>query len=206
MKIKSPPKIGIPYVDACFQFDYEEFNEPRRWHELPAMREIPDLAFIDKKKALIAAETALQGNTDYSFLYYWTAKLRGEMGYPGEPQKTYLEGLHKGRNKPMLCGGLAMWEFQQENLAEAVKWWIQSCAIQMSCRLSTDSFSLLNLAYIAEGLQIPECQALLYREAQALQSVKFDSLGAAQRYQLAARQGNNPIKTAIKLLCVFYTA
>ena len=178
MNIKAPPRTGDTYVDTCFQFDYEEFGDSRRWHEIPSMREIPDLAFMDKKKALSVAEAALVENPDYSFLYYWIAKLRGELSYPGEPKNTFLEGLQKGCNKPMLCGGLAMWAFGQQNLAEAVKWWIQSCAIQMGCKLSNDSFSLLNLAYIAEGLKLPKCQTLLYQKAQALQSVKFDSLGA----------------------------
>ncbi|MEN6594842.1 MAG: hypothetical protein ABFC31_07860 [Clostridiaceae bacterium] len=205
MKIKSPQLTGDLFVDDCFHFEFEEFSDPRRWFSLPIIRDIPDLASTDKKKALSIAESLIQEYSDYSFLYYWIGKLKGELGFSGEPNITYLDGLKKGCNKPVLCGGLAIVAFEKRNLAEAVKWWIQSSAIQLSCHLSTDSFSLLNLAYIAEGLHLSKCQAFLYHEAQSLQSVKFDNIGAAQRYSLASQQGNNSIKTAIKLLCSFYT-
>lgn len=204
MKVKTPPPTGILYVDVCYQIDFEEFSEPRRWQNIPRMREIPDLAFGDKQKALAAAESALREFSDYSFLYYWVAKLRGEIGFPDEPIATCLEGLQKGRNKPMLCGAIAMYEFSRFNLGHAVKWWIRSCAVQLDCRLSTDSFSLLNLAYIAEGLGLPQCQAPLLREAQLLQSIQFDAVGAEERYHLARTQGTVPMRKAIQLLCDFY--
>ncbi len=204
MQIKSLASTGDPYVDDCFHFDFEEFEEPRRWAAMPGIKDIPYIADTDKQKALTAAEAALKDNPDYSFLFYWIAKLRGSLGMPGEPQKTYLEGLQKGRNKPILCGGLAMHAFEHGDLAEAVKWWIKSAAIQFSCKLSVDGFSLLNLAYIAEGLHMPECQAPLLKAAQQLQSISFDAIGANERYHLALTQGNDSIKTAFDILCMFY--
>ena len=204
MKVPTPPLTGILYVDTCYQIDFEEFDEPRRWNDIPRMRELPDMAFYNKEKALTVAEAALQEYADYSFVYYWVAKLRGEIGFPGEPIATCLEGLKKGRNKPMLCGAIAMFEFSRFDLGQAVKWWLRSAATQFGCRLSTDSFSLLNLAYIAEGLDLPDCQKALMSEAQRLQSVKFDPVGAEQRYHLARTQGSAPIKKAIQLLCDFY--
>ncbi|MEN6313833.1 MAG: hypothetical protein ABFD25_06260 [Clostridiaceae bacterium] len=204
MIIKSPKPTGDLFVDECYQFEFEEYSDPRRWFSLPIVKDIPDLASTDKRKALAIAESLMQDYSDYSFLFYWIGKLKGELGFAGEPSFTLLDGLKKGRNKPVLCGGLAINAFEKSNLSEAVKWWIKSCAIQLSCHLSTDSFSLLNLAYIAEGLHLPVCQKFLYQKAQALQSVKFDSIGASQRYTLAKNQGSRSIKAAIKLLCSFY--
>ena len=204
MIIKTPQKTGDPYVDSCFQFDFEEFDEPRVWHEIASLKDIPLIADTDKNKALAIAEAAIQEFKDYSFLYYWIGKLRGQLNYAGEPKKTYLEGLQKGRNKPILCGGIAMWEFEHKNLAEAVKWWIKSCAIQLSCSLSKDGFSFLNLAYVSEGLGLSVCQTTLLEESNRLQSIAFDSIGANQRYSLAYNQGNQSIKNAISLLCNFY--
>lgn len=204
MQIKVPASTGDPYVDDCFHFDFEEFEEPRRWAAMPGIKDIPYIADTDKQKALTAAEAALKDNPDYSFLFYWIAKLRGSLGVAGEPQKTFLEGLQKGRNKPILCGGLAMHAFERDDLAEAVKWWLKSAAVQWNCKLSVDGFSLLNLAYIAEGLHMPECQAPLLKAAQEIQSIRFDAVGANQRYQMAHAQGTPSIKKAIALLCSFY--
>ena len=204
MKIKTPPETGDSYIDSCFQFDFEEFSESRVWQEITPMKEIPFLADTNKRIALATAETALKQYADYSFLYYWIGKLRGDLNFPGEPKITYLEGLQKGRNKPFLCGGIAVWEFDRSNLAEAVKWWIKSCAIQLSCKLSNDGFSLLNLAYIAEGLKLSNYHAPLLKEAQRIQNIRFDGVGANQRYRLAYDQGNTSIKSAIALLCDYY--
>ncbi len=204
MKVPMPQPTGDLYVDTCFQIDFEEFEEPRRWHEIADMRVIPDMAMIDKRKALAMAEAALRQYEDYSFAYYWVAKLRGEIGFPGEPIATCLEGLQKGRNKPMLCGAIAMFEFSRFDLGQAVKWWLRSCATQFGCHLSNDSFSMLNLAYIAKGLDLTDCHASLLREAQLLQSIQFDAIGAEERYHLSRTQGSAPIKKAISLLCDFY--
>ena len=204
MKVPAPQLTDVLYVDACFQIDFEEFDEPRRWHEMADMRVIPDMAMVDKHKALAVAEAVLGQFPDYSFAYYWVAKLRQEIGFPGEPIATCLEGLKKGRNKPMLCGAIAMYEFSRYDLGQSVKWWLRSAAVQFGCRLSTDSFSLLNLAYIAEGLGLTECQKALMAEAQLLQSIQFDPLGAEQRYHLARTQSSGPIKQAIQLLCEHY--
>jgi hypothetical protein len=204
MKVPTPPPTGILYVDTCYQIDFEEFDEPRRWHDIADMRVIPDMAMVDKRKALAMAEAALRKYDDYSFVYYWVAKLRGEIGFPEEPIATCLEGLKKGRNKPMLCGAIAMSEFSRFDLGQAVKWWLRAGAAQLGCRLSNDSFSLLNLAYIAKGLDLPDCYESLLREAQLLQSIQFDPVGAEQRYHLARTQGSAPIKKAIILLRDFY--
>jgi hypothetical protein len=204
MKVPVPEPTGVLYVDTCFQIDFEEFVELRHWQDMADMRAIPDMSMVDKRKALPMAEAALEKFDDYSFAYYWVAKLRHETGFPGEPIATCLKGLQKGRNKPILCGAIAMYEFSRFDLGQAVKWWLRSAATQFGCRMSTDSFSLLNLAYITEGLGLPDCQKALMSEAQRLQSVKFDPVGAEQRYHLARTQGSGPIKQAIRLLCEHY--
>ena len=72
-------------------------------------------------KALSLAEASLSQYPDYYFLYYWIGKLKGKMGQQqDEPKKTYLEGLKKCRSKVTLCGGLAMMEFEANNLSDAV--------------------------------------------------------------------------------------
>ncbi len=204
MIITAPRATGDAYVDSCFQFDFEEFEETRMWGLIPGIKDIPLIADKDPRKALEAADTALKDYADYSFVFFWVGKLKGKLGYPDEPRNTYLEGLQKGRNKPILCGGIAMWEFEHGNLAEAVKWWIKSCAIQLSCNLSTDGFSVLNLAYIAGGLNLPQYKASLLKKAKSISSIDFDSIGASQRYQLAGQQGNASIIAAISLLCEHY--
>ena len=84
MIIKSPKPTSDLFVDECYQFDFEEFSDTRRWFSLPIIRDIPDLASTDKKKALALAESLMQEYSDYSFLYYWIGKLKGELRFPGE--------------------------------------------------------------------------------------------------------------------------
>ena len=38
MIIKTPPKTGEPYVDSCYQFDFEEFDEPRVWQKIVPLK------------------------------------------------------------------------------------------------------------------------------------------------------------------------
>jgi hypothetical protein len=204
MKIKTPQPFGDPYVDSCFQFEFEELEETRVWHTIDGLKDVPFIADTDKKKALAIAERELQQYADYHFAYYWVGNLRSGLGYPGEPQNTYLLGIQKSRSKSVLCGGMAMWEFDQNHLANAVRWWIKSCAIQLSIGKVKDGFPMLNLAYIAESLGLATCHTSLLKQAQLIQNILFDSVGAKQRYDLAHQQGEDAIKQAISLLCSFY--
>ncbi|MDK2980756.1 MAG: hypothetical protein PWQ55_1103 [Chloroflexota bacterium] len=204
MKVPVPQPTGELYVDTCFQIDFEEFIELRNWRDYADLRDIPDTAMVDKRKALSMALSVWEKYDDFSFVYYWIAKLRHETYFPGEPIATCLKGLEKCRSKPILCGAIAMREFERYDLGQAVKWWVRSAAAQFGCRMSTDSFSLLNLAYIAEGLDLPDCQKALMAEAQNLQGIQFDAIGAEQRYHLARTQGSGPIKRTIRLLCQHY--
>ncbi len=51
MIIKTPPKTGEPYVDSCYQFDFEEFDKPRVWQKIAPLKEIPFIADTDKRNA-----------------------------------------------------------------------------------------------------------------------------------------------------------
>jgi hypothetical protein len=203
-KIKVPKLTGDPYVDSCFQLDFDELDEPRVWHEIAELKDIPLLADSDKKKALDAAEKALKAYPDYDFAYFWVGNLRGLLAYPGEPRKTYREGMKRSRSKLNLCIGVANWEFEQNNLAEAVRWYIRSCALQLGGKMYRAEFPFLNLAYIAEGLNLAKCKTALLKQVERIRNIKFDTEGANKRYRLAAEQGNDSIKKAISLLCDYY--
>ena len=203
-RIKTPKLTGDPYVDSCFQLDFDELDEPRVWSEITDLKDIPFLADDDKRKALDVAEKALKAYPDYDFTYFWVGKLRGSLDYPGEPRKTYLEGMQKSRSKLNLCTGMASWELEQNNLAEAVKWYLKSCALQLGGKMYRAEFPFLNLAYIAEGLNLAKCKAALLKQVERIRNIRFDAEGANQRYRLAAEQGDNSIKKAISLLCDYY--
>jgi hypothetical protein len=206
-KIQSPPATGNAYVDSCFQFEFEELDEPRIWHTIDDLKDIPRLAESGKAdKALALAEASLHQYSDYDFLYVWIGRLKAELEYSGEPQKTYFEGLQRCRSKASLCDSMAMVEFNANNLSNAVMWWIKSCAIQLGGGRARNGFSFLNLAYIAAGLGLAECHYALLKQADRIDSrqVRFDAEGANQRYRLASSQGSASIKQAISLLCSYY--
>lgn len=204
-RINVPKVTGDSYVDSCFQFEFEEFDEHRVWHEIASLKDIPLLAEEgDKKKALDVAEIALKEYPDFDFTYLWVGKLRASLGYSGEPPKTYFEGMQNSRSKLSLCTGMANWEFEHNNLAEAVKWYIKSCALQLGGKTDREAFPFLNLAYIAEGLYLTKYKTSLLKQVDRIQNIRFDAEGTRQRYQLAAAQGTISIQKAISLLCDYY--
>lgn len=199
-KFKRPSQTGNAYIDSCFQFELVDLDESRVWHEIDGLIDIPSLQDTDKKKALALAEASLPKFPDYDFVYVWIGRLKGQLGYPGEPQNTYLEGIKKCRMKSSLCANLGSAEFEANQLEEAVRWWLISCTIQLNNRV-LDWVSFLNLAYIAEGLSLSHCHSVLLKEADRFQSVRYSADTANERYHLATTQGNDSIKQAIVLLC-----
>lgn len=192
---------GDAYVDSCFNFDFNEQNEKRIWYEMDELNERNS----DTIRKMELAEAALPKYPDYDIIYAWIGWGKKESGQPEEARKAYLEGLMKSRRKSGLCGDLGMLEFEPyNNLHEAVKWWIRSCAIQSVEGQYSDGFSFLNLATIAKYLRLKKCYSKLFEQSKKIQNIIFDAAGESQRKYMVRDQGNNLIKQAITLLCKNY--
>ena len=78
---------------------------------------------------------------------------------------------------------------------------IRACVLRYK-----EPFPYVNLAYIAEGLGLLTAHEALLRKADSLpgQTVRFNANGTSARHRLAAAQGNDSIKKAIKQLCDSY--
>jgi len=200
-----PPPTSDPFVDSCFQLDFEELEEPRNWRQMEDLANIPPLATGGRyQEALTIIEEGLARYPDYDFLYGWRGFIQAKLGRREEERKTYLEGIRKSRSKISLCDHLGQWEFDHRHLAEAVRWWIRACVIQLSQDKLEYAHPFLLLAYIAKGLGLPACQSALFKQCDQIDYVRLNAAGESQCSRLVSSQGEASIKRAIALLCEFY--
>jgi len=200
LKGKKKTQARDSFVDS-FNFNFREEEDNRDWKEMKDLSEVcPYQSAQTHNMKIIAVETVLQKYPDYDVLYSWLGSLKG----PKEARKVYLEGLKKSRIKAHLCGDLGKLAFEENNLSEAVKWWIRSCAIQAVGKRYTDGFSFLNLATIAKYFGLNDCYSKLFDQSKKIMNIVFDATGELQRASIVQKQGNNSIKQAIKLLCKDY--
>jgi len=204
--------IRDSFVVSCFDFDFREEDDNRHWKE---MKDLSEIYWKEMKevysgntgicsKAIISLETALEKYPDYDVLYSWLGFCKRVLNGAKEARKIYLKGLKKSRTKAPLCGALGMLAFEENNLSEAVKWWIRSCAIQTVGKRYTNGFSFLNIATIAKYLGLKDCYSKLLEQSKKIQNVIFDASGERQRASIVQKQGNNSIKQAIEILCKDY--
>lgn len=209
-KKRKIPLIKDAYVNSCFNFDFKEENEERHFYEMEDLNEIfhQDLNELVNipEKATVSVEKAIKEYPDFDVLYTWlgTCYSKRELNKPEKAREICLEGLRKCRRKSYLCGKLGMLEFESNNLPEAVKWWIRSCAVQSVGGQYLDGFSFLNLATIAKYLGLNECYHVLFDKSKKIQYIIFDAIGESEKASIVREQGNNSIEQAITLLCKHY--
>ena len=200
-----PPPTSDPFVVSCFQLDFEELDEPRNWRQMEDLANIPPLATGGRyQEALAIIEEGLAHYPDYHFLYTWRGFIQGKLGLREEERKTYLEGIRKSRSKISLCDNLGQWEFDNRHLAEAVRWWLRSCVIQLSQDKLEYAHPFLLLAYIAKDLGLPARRSALFKQCDQIDYVRLNAAGESQCSRLVSSQGEASIKRAIALLCEFY--
>ncbi len=197
-----PPTTGIEYIDECFQLPFEEQKEERDWKTLPGLVEIPRLASSGQVEAARAAiEQGLRAYPDLDFLYTWRGYLLGLAGDRDGERRAYEEGLQRCRSKGGLCDHLGMLAFKEEDLLEAVTWWVRSCVVQLTTGRMESPQPFLRLATIADGLDLPACSAALMQQADRIQNVRLNQQGQQETWGLALSQGDDGVKSALILLC-----
>jgi hypothetical protein len=207
MTVRTPPATGDPYIDSCFTCNFKEEYEPRRWDQMDDLRAIRQLLDAGEfRRAHAPLKAAMERYPDYDVLYCWLAEICGKLGKSVERITVMKVGLRKSRRKAWLCAKLAMAAFEADDLVEAVKWWIKSCAIQLGGGRAEDASPFLNLAYVAEGLGLGVAKTQFLRQADAMDNrqVRLNDKGANERYRVTSAQGNASVKQAVSLLCSFY--
>jgi hypothetical protein len=141
---------------------------------------------------------------DYDVLYLWLGYCKKVLDGVDEARKIYLMGLEKSRLRAHLCSRLGMLAFEENNLSNAVKWWIRSCAIQATGGKYVDGTSFLNLAIIAKYLNLKKCHSKLWRQSLAIKDQTLTPSAELQRASMVQKQGTGSIAQAIEKLCVNY--
>jgi hypothetical protein len=191
---------GDSFIDECFRIDFKELVEDRSYYNIDGLKTLNTIVYSrsDPARALKMTVDAVSRCPDFDVLYVWLGDVRAQLREKGQPQKTYLEGLQRCRQKKYLCASMGNAEFKSGNLAQAIIWWIRSCLLK-----TPEPYPYLNLACIAEGVGLNSEYRTLIRKADSLSGsvVRFNSAGVTERRQMASSQGSSEIASAITRLC-----
>lgn len=156
---------GDPYVDACFSIEFEELDDPRGFHDLDQFEQVSALSKEKRfSEALSIIDFVWTEHSDFDLVYAWKASLLRGMGDFDRAREVLLEGLKKAKAKYGLCDELGTTEFKSGTLRNAVKWWIRSCAAQLTIKKINAFTPLLYLAYIAKALGDESQFSILMKE------------------------------------------
>jgi hypothetical protein len=208
LPIKTIAMTGDPYVDDCFQIDFDEFYEERDWFNIPeakAIAEAGNAGLIDEALRLTA--DLRQKYPDFYFCYYWFAILYRKQKRYDDARKSLMEGLHFAKSKESLCAKMGDVEWEVHDLHQAVKWWIKSIAIQLGSQSVTDDDGVfLSLSYVAEALgMIGVCSKLRsWADRLRLGQIRLNAQPANDIYLATSRQATPAMRLAIELLDKHY--
>ena len=207
------------YVNQCFSFPFEEEIETRDWRQMEATSQIPTLFRSSNRMEVLAqVKNALALYPDFDFVYVWKGYIQRKKFFnPVLEKATYEEGLKKSKSKVSLLDKLGQWYFDEadinikvmeHNLHEAIKCWIQSCAIQMSTNQRTDAHPFMMLEYIANLLKAKKEENALHIQNTLIQNIALDSSGEHKLFLhlglYTSEKERKSIKKALKLLCKHY--
>jgi HEAT repeat protein len=207
LPLKRIARTGDPYVDDCFQMDFDELYDERDWFKMPEAKAIPAAANVGRQDeaSRLAAELT-RTHPDFYFGYYWLAVLYRKQKRYDDARQALLEGLRQAKSKQDLCDGMAEMEWERHNLPEAVKWWIKSVALQVGSQYATDYVPFLYLSYVAEALGIQVACSKLRSWVDSIRSgqLRLDAQAANALYSATSSQGTAAIRRAIELLLKHY--
>jgi tetratricopeptide (TPR) repeat protein len=201
--IKKIAKTGDPYVDNCFQIDFDESYEERNWFNMPEAKAIPDAGNAGQiEEALSLAERLKRKYPDFYFSYYWFAVLYRKQRRYDEARRSLMEGLSFAKSKQSLCTEMGEMEWELQDLFEAVKWWIKSVAVQVGSQYATDYVAFLHLSYVAEALGIRSACLRLrsWVDRMSPGQIRLTAQAANEFYLTTSRQGTLAIRLAIEVL------
>ncbi len=210
MKIQIPKNTKNEFVDECFKMDYEEGNETRQWRGLPETTDIPRMGVgPNPREALKRIEEALKKYPDFDFLYTWKGYIHENSFHDLNAAKgVYEEGLKFSLSKISLLDHLAQANYSSGRVNLAIKYWIQSCALQMGAQKTGYAHPFMMLAYAARELGLKKESEALYRQTDRIQNIRLNPIG---ENEMESRIGDlaNPgeresIKKALSLLVDFY--
>jgi tetratricopeptide (TPR) repeat protein len=201
--LKTIAKTGDKYVDDCFHIGFQEFDEPRRWNEIPEAQAITGPGNAGRLEEALRLAKALQNKyPDFYYSYYWFAVLYRKQARYDSARSALTQGLEVCKSKYKLCQMMGDTEWETGNLPEAVKWWIKNIVIQVSVHNLDDYVSFLHLSYVAEQLGLPVASSRLRQYVDRIRygEIRLNPDAANKLYTGTRRQGTESMKRAIDLL------
>jgi len=194
------------YVDACFNMEFEESQEERRWSDVPEAAAVAEAANDRRtEEALRLAQALRDKHPDFHLGYYWVGELQRRQQRYSDARECLLRGLDLTKSKYALCEMMGQVHCEAGNLAAAVKWWIRSCVIQLRLEDIEAHTPFLNLSYVAEGMGLSsECAALRQTVDGSRQGrdCRLSADDANRLYRLTHRLSERmPVALAIQQLC-----
>jgi tetratricopeptide (TPR) repeat protein len=192
------------YVGSCFEVEFDELHESRDYRQIPELQRVAELGNRDEiGAALDLLRSVAERYPDYDFIYGWRAILLSKSGHLEGARAAIHEGLARSRSKYALCEDMGNIEFEWGNLAEAVKWWIKSIALQKRATATDSWHSYVYLAGVAAALgEEPASSTLLEAvDRQWPEKVRLNGQGRGRVALRVASEGNASMRRAIQRLC-----
>jgi len=191
---------GDPYVDSCFRIEFGELDDPRDFHDLDQFEQVSALNKERRfSEALSIIDSAWMEHGDFDLVYAWKASIFRGMGDFDSAREVLMEGLKKAKAKYSLCDELGVTEFEAGTLRSAVKWWVRSCAAQLTIKKINSSTSFLYLAYIAKALGDDSQYSVLMNEIPH-GPIELNAEGQQLVISRVQSDGEEPILRAIQTL------
>jgi hypothetical protein len=207
LALKIPSKTNNSYIDSCFQIDYQEFDDPRDWRKIPEANE-----FIDAERSgkntnvlLLLLDNIRTKYPDFHFSYSWYIKIYSSVGLDDDVNKILKKGLNLSKRKDTICRNMGMAKWKEDNLPEALKWWIKCLVFQLNRDAYHDYELFLYLSIIANGFSLYSESSTFKRYANINGSgiEVIPETVSKLRFQVS-NHGTSSMKEALKILVKEY--
>jgi tetratricopeptide (TPR) repeat protein len=151
----SPEKQNENYLESCFRIEFKELPDDRDWGMIPEAIAVRDAGKRGRTDEAIRLALKMRKKMpDFDFPYNWLGKLYCDKKDTRKAREFVVEGLKQARTKALLCNRMGMIYLGEQNIIEAVKWWIKSAVLQLQFSNNLiDTWPYLIVAANALGLE-----------------------------------------------------
>ena len=199
-----PPSTGDPFIDSCFEIDFPVEREGREWTSMPDVVSLAPIHNEDLAAGEYMSRLSRKIETlpDFDLLYFWLAGVYMEQANYDRASSVLRDGLDKAKAKHALCTRMGDIHLSKSSLADAVRWWIRSCSIQLQGSVLDDYNPFLDLSIVCDQLGSSEDSVWLLQMADRIDTRRLRRVGGRldTLQNIVADQGTREMSAAIRLL------
>lgn len=196
------------FIELCLENKYQEL-EDNRWFshfkELPKIDQLKNSG--DSQAALKLCLKSLKTYNDSFLFYARAADLYDNLNQPKEAIDILKVGLTESLSKCSIAKHLAERAFKNDDYREAIRWWIQSCVMQLESGILVEYLPFLNISYLCQPIGLKKEETWFLSKADSISSqgpIRFDSTGTKLRHNLILSAKNNDDSEVIDVIKEFF--